>query len=84
MIKNAITWFEIPVFNFERAQKFYSTIFNSEMSENTMGGSRMGFFVCDFEAGGIGGAIVQGDGYVPSDIGSLVYFFTGVDLNAVL
>lgn len=41
---NALNWFEIPVENFDRAKKFYETIFNVQMPESTMGPARMGFF----------------------------------------
>ena len=31
MVTNAISWFEIPVDDFERARTFYSAIFDYEM-----------------------------------------------------
>jgi len=40
---NALNWFEIPVADFDRAKKFYETIFNYQMPESMMGPSRMGF-----------------------------------------
>lgn len=82
--KNAISWFEIPVTNFERAKTFYSTIFDFEMPEMMMGETRMGFLLYDQMNDGIGGAIVQGEGYEPSDKGSKVYLNGGSDLNLVL
>jgi hypothetical protein len=30
--KNAISWFEIPTIDLNRAQKFYETIFNIQMT----------------------------------------------------
>ncbi len=36
------------------------------------------------EQGGVGGAIVQGEGYVPSKEGVLVWLNGGEDLNVVL
>ncbi len=30
-MKNAINWFEIPVKNFDKAQKFYETILGADM-----------------------------------------------------
>src|SRR5690349_5599340 len=42
LTKNAINWFEIPVTDFERAQKFYSAIFDYQMPEMPMGPFRMG------------------------------------------
>jgi hypothetical protein len=82
MVKNAVAWFEIPVKDFARARKFYSSIFDFEMPEMQMGPNRMGFFL--FEPDGIGGAIVEGEGYVPATTGALVYLNGGSDLDVVL
>lgn len=77
---NAINWFEIPVKDFTRAKKFYSEIFGIEMQEQTMGPYQMGFF----PGGGVSGAIVKGDGCVPSKDGVVVYLNAGDDLSGVL
>lgn len=82
--RNALNWFEIPVNDFDRAKAFYSHIFNYEMPENQMGPNRMGFFLYDSNNGGIGGAIVQGPDYIPSQRGALVYLNAGPDLQEVL
>lgn len=81
-INNSLNWFEIPVTDFERARKFYSAIFDFEMPSTMMGEYKMGFFLV--EPKHIGGAIVKGDGYVPSQVGSLIYLNGGSDLNNVL
>jgi uncharacterized protein len=81
-LKNSINWFEIPVSDFNRAKSFYSTIFDFEMPEIEMGPNRLGFFLV--EQGGIGGAIAHGEGYVPSEKGTLVYLNGGKDLQVVL
>ncbi|MGA2668206.1 MAG: VOC family protein [Ignavibacteria bacterium] len=77
-----ITWFEIPVTDFERAKKFYEGIFGVKVVKQEMGGSLMGFF--PGERGSVSGAIVSGKGYIPSDNGALVYLNGGNDLNNVL
>ena len=59
-------------------------LFDYEMPEMTMGPSRMGFFPFDREAGGIGGAIVKVDDFLPARQGSLVYLRCGDDLAPVL
>ena len=82
MLKNSLNWFEIPVSDFERAKLFYSMIYKYEMPEQMMGPFRMGFF--QVETGGIGGAIIHGEGHIPSQEGSLVYLNGGDDLNIVL
>ena len=81
---NALNWFEIPVTNFDRAKKFYETIFNYQMPESMMGPIRMGFFLYDFKAGKVGGAICHGDAYTPSGEGSLIYLNCQPDLQSVL
>ena len=78
---NAINWFEIPATNFERAVRFYSEILKFDMHRETMMGSEMGFFPSE---NGVGGAVVCGDGYEPTDKGSLVYLNGGEDLAAPL
>jgi predicted enzyme related to lactoylglutathione lyase len=84
MLKHALNWFEIPVKNFNRAKKFYSAIYDFEMPEEQFGPNRMGFLLFDRENGGIGGAIVKGENYVPSANGARIYLSGGTDLSVVL
>lgn len=84
ILTNAISWFEIPVDNFDRAKKFYSLIYDYDMPEQMMGNSRMGFLISNAENGGIGGAIVAGDGNKPAADGTLAYLNGGSDLEIVL
>ena len=84
-IGNALNWFEIPVSDFERAKKFYETIFDYQMPENQMGLARMGFLLFDFQNGKVGGAIVHNPGfYTPATNGTLVYLNCGPDLQVAL
>lgn len=83
-LKNSIVWGEIPVTDFERAKKFYSAIYDYEMYTQQMGPHLMGFLPMERDSQGIGGAIVSGEGYVPSRQGSLIYLNGGKDLNVVL
>lgn len=85
MMHNAVSWFEIPVTDFARAKKFYSTIFDYEMPEMTFGPVRMGFLLHEREKGGIGGAIVHNTRfYIPNENGVKVYLNGGRDLGVVL
>ena len=77
---NAINWFEIPVSDFDRAKKFYSTIFGVDMYEQMMGPHQMGFFPGE----GVSGAIVKAEGYKPSMDGALIYLAAGDDLIDVM
>jgi uncharacterized protein len=70
-MRNTINWFELPVVDFDRGKKFYETIFNCTISDSMMGPYRMGFFPSDGQ--GVGGALVHGEGYEPSDKGAMVY-----------
>lgn len=82
---NALNWFEIPVADFDRAKKFYETIFNYQMPENQLGSARMGFLLFDFQAQKVGGAIVHNPGfYTPQANGTLVYLNCQPDLEPVL
>ena len=84
-MKNAINWFEIPVKNFESSKTFYETILDTQLDivEMKEMGSLMGFFPSDME-NGVGGSIISGPGYEPSQKGSLVYLNGGDDLTASL
>ena len=81
---NALNWFEIPVTDFERAKKFYESIFDYQMPENMMGKVRMGFFLYDFQNGKVGGAICKSEMHKPSQEGSLVYLNCQPDLQPIL
>lgn len=81
-MKNAINWFEIPALDFNRAVKFYSDILSFNMHVTKMMGYDMGFF--DVSGGGVGGAVVCGEGYFPSHKGSLVYLNAQPNLQVAL
>ena len=79
---NALNWFEIPVSNMDRALKFYNTILGAEMSAmEAMPGFKMAMFPSE---DGVGGALLHGDGYVPSTEGAVVYLNGGENLSTVL
>ena len=79
--RNAISWFEIPVTDVDRATKFYSDIFEAAFEPGPSGDS---FQMVMFPESGVGGALTWGKGYVPSHQGALVYLNGGDDLNDVL
>lgn len=81
---NAINWFEIPVQNFDRAKSFYEIILGAEMMRMDMMGMKCAFFPADLQNGGIGGCIMEGQGYEPSEKGTLVYLNGGKDLSEIL
>lgn len=80
---NALNWFEIPVADMERALKFYNTILGADMSAaEFMPGFLMAMLPATQE--GVGGGIVHGEGYIPSQTGAVVYLNGGDDLSGVL
>jgi uncharacterized protein len=85
-MQHAISWFEIPATNIERAQKFYETIFGFTMTAIDMPNMKMRMFPLDDPMNGIGGAIVDTGGFhKPSATdGPLIYLNGNPDLRHVL
>jgi uncharacterized protein len=81
---NAINWFEIPVKDFNRAKSFYEAVLGTEIQEMPHPTLRYGMLPADMQNGGVGGGIVQGDGFEPSAKGSLIYLNGGEDLSEPL
>ncbi|MDB5137296.1 MAG: glyoxalase [Mucilaginibacter sp.] len=79
-MRNTIYWVEIPAKDFVRAKKFYETIFDIEIGLVPMPRGKYGIFPLEMEAQGAGGAIVEGEGYEPSEKGSVIYLDRGDDL----
>ena len=84
MLHNAVSWFEIPVADFDRARRFYSAIYDFDMPVMDMGAVKMGILLHHRDNGGIGGAIMAGEMYTPSKQGTRVYLNAGNDLSVVL
>lgn len=81
-MENLISWFEIPATNFSRAVAFYKALLGHPIEEIDMMGTKMGMFPMDGKS--VSGAIVLGDGAVPSSEGVLVYLNGGEDLQSTL
>src|SRR5690606_17230286 len=83
---HAISWFEIPTSDINRAQKFYETIFEIKMDELEFEGIKMRMFPLKDPMNGVGGALVQTDGFhKPSKTdGPLIYLNGNPDLQKVL
>jgi predicted enzyme related to lactoylglutathione lyase len=80
-LKDFVNWFEIPVLDLQRAVRFYGTIYNMQLEVVYSGDFAMAYFPADK---GVGGALVQGPGCHPSDIGVLIYLNAGGDLDSIL
>ena len=84
--KNAISWFEIPTTDLERAQKFYEAIFEIKMIPLETPNLKMRMFPIEDPMNGIGGALSYAEGfYKPSRTdGPLVYLNANPDVEIVL
>jgi uncharacterized protein len=85
MQKHAVDWFEIAAADFDRAVRFYETIFAFRTQAQPIpNGPRMAMFPID-PAQGVGGAICHHpEWYKPSKDGTLVYLNADPDLSVVL
>ena len=83
---NAISWFEIPSTNLERATKFYETIFGISLIPMDLPNIKMRMFPIDDPMTGIGGAVVDSGGFhKPSaSDGPLIYLNGNPDVQKVL
>lgn len=77
-MSNAITWFELPATNFDRAVKFYSEILGEELQPMDHPEMKMAFFPS--KDNGVGGCVTHGNGNKPQAEGTLVYLNGGEDL----
>lgn len=71
---NICGWFEIPVTDIGRATRFYEQCFSVNLEKTEMGPWKMAMFPGDSKKAGAAGALVQGESYVPSLSGTMVYF----------
>ncbi len=62
-MNNAISWFEIPATDIDRAQKFYETIFGISLQSMDMPSMKMRTFPLDDPMNGVCGSIVDSGGF---------------------
>ena len=70
---NAVNWFEIPVADLARATEFYEYALGVSLAQNEMGPTQMAWFPMRPGATGATGTLIKGEGYEPSQTGTLVY-----------
>ena len=82
---NAISWFEIPSTDLNRAQKFYETILGLQLIPMDLPNIKMRMFPLD-DMKGVGGAVVDSGGFhKPSGTdGPLIYLNGNPDVQQVL
>lgn len=83
-MKSAISWFEIPCAQLDRAQAFYETVLGRKMRREPMGPSEGAVFSYQADQG-VGGALLAGPtAPAPSANGTLVYLDAAPSLDAAL
>ncbi len=85
-LKNAISWFEIPATDLNRATKFYETIFGITLNPLDLSNIKMRMFPLEDMMTQVGGAIVDSGGFhKPSATdGPLIYLNGNPDVQKVL
>jgi predicted enzyme related to lactoylglutathione lyase len=81
--RSPIDWFEIPVRDVERAQRFYETLLGAPLRRESIGPQTLVVF--DHAETGVGGCLIAGPSVpAPSEAGTLVYLRAAPTLDAVL
>lgn len=81
LLKDLVSWFEIPAYDLMRAKAFYDHVYGFAMETSFNGDYGMAYFPSE---SGVGGAVVQGPGCIPNDCGALLYLNAGKDLDGML
>jgi hypothetical protein len=82
-MSNALNWFEIPVTDLARAKRFYGSVLQAELREESMSGRKMAIFPYE-QKSGVGGALLQDEALVPGAQGAVIYLNAGDDLDGAL
>ena len=84
-MKNAISWFEIPTTNLDRAQKFYETILGIRFTKLDLPNIKMRMFPTD-DPMDVGGSLCDSGGFhKPSSTdGPLIYLNGNPDVQLIL
>jgi predicted enzyme related to lactoylglutathione lyase len=85
VFKNAISWFEIPTRDLDRAQRFYESIFNIAFTPFDTPQIKMRMFPLE-DPMGVGGALVYNDQFYKASAtdGPLIYLNANPDVQHIL
>ncbi|WP_433991452.1 VOC family protein [Kordia algicida OT-1] len=75
-----VSWFEIPVIDMNRAQKFYETVFKVSIRVEDFGGLLYGWFPPKPATESCTGALVKQESYVPSKTDGVLVYFASEDV----
>ncbi|MFN8439740.1 MAG: VOC family protein [Caldilineaceae bacterium] len=81
-MSNACNWFEIPVVDFDRSVRFYSTILDTELHTEIFYGAANAFL--PFAEGSVGGTLSQDPKRQPAKIGTIIYLNANGKLDEIL
>lgn len=82
--QHAVSWFEIPVRDLDRAQSFYEAVLGRALRREAMGPQTLAVFPYD-PASGAGGALLQGpNAPAPGPGGAMVYLNAEPSLDAAV
>lgn len=84
IMTKAISWFEIPATDLDRAQHFYDTVLAVKTQRTNMGGEELAVFPYDRENGATGGAIVKAAQAGSANHGTVVYLYSHDPVETVL
>jgi len=81
-MKNAVVWSEIAVSDLRRATAFYEKLLDGKLKAETFGPYELALF--PHAADGIGGCLMKGEGYEPSEKGTVTYLAAEPGIDAAL
>lgn len=81
-MKNAVVWSEIAVADLKRATAFYEKLLDGKLRQESFGPFRIALF--PHSQDGVGGCLMQGEGYEPSGKGTVTYLAATPDIDAAL
>lgn len=73
---NPVGWFEIPVTDMPRAKAFYEHVLNVKLQPLNLGPLEMAIFPMRPGTPGATGALMKGEAFQPSQLGTQIYFTT--------
>jgi predicted enzyme related to lactoylglutathione lyase len=79
-IENAITWFELPVRDMDRAVRFWEAVMETKLKREVFGGHDHAIF--EAPDPGVAGALVKSEQLEPSGAGARIYLDTRGKLDA--
>jgi len=81
-LRHAIHWFEIPVSDMARSQRFYEQLLGVQLRVEHMGPNQLAVF--PYTQPGVGGALMKVDQVTPGQQTPLLYLNAGDHLQTVL